>query len=80
MDQSSDIEVALLKHAEMLQLRQRYVTKMGDYPGSIWAMSRRWTLGYGAHMEHARRGGSASLPMSLLQGLGRSWRFQGLTA
>eukprot|EP00971_Amphidinium_carterae_P290634 5771456-Amphidinium_carterae.1 len=32
LDQSSDIEVTMLDHAELLKLRQRYVTKMGDYP------------------------------------------------
>eukprot|EP00971_Amphidinium_carterae_P145203 2877079-Amphidinium_carterae.1 len=32
LDQSSNIEVPMLDHAELLKLRQRYVTKMGDYP------------------------------------------------
>eukprot|EP00971_Amphidinium_carterae_P126404 2504153-Amphidinium_carterae.1 len=54
MDQSSDIEVALLEHAEMLKLRQRYVTKMGDYPmereevtdGQLSAFKRWIDLGH----------------------------------
>eukprot|EP00971_Amphidinium_carterae_P282519 5608744-Amphidinium_carterae.1 len=37
MDQSSDIEVALLEHAELLKLRQRYVTK---WETTQWSVKR----------------------------------------